>query len=641
MADNLNALVGGMPVGAGRYVLLQQLGKGGMGVVWLALDERLDEQVALKFLPPEIQMDPSMLDDMRRETARSRKLAHPNIIRIHDLHEFKDEAPFISMEFVDGQTLSYLKTQKTNRTFPWEELKPMVQQLCEALEYAHSERIIHRDLKPGNMMMDNSGRLKLADFGIAAVVGDSLSRVSLQGNTSGTPAYMSPQQMDGRTPRVTDDIYALGALLYEMLSGKPPFFRGDVIHQVRNIAAEPLDERLLEFNVENPVPSDVVAMIMACLSKEPDQRPQSARTVAEWIGLATGESIEPKTLSSQLFGAQSAEFSSSTNPIPSTSKDPDLAESEREDVEDFASETDAQTNVHPNRRQWIAGGLVSLSLAGGVAFLFRRNRQGGRRNNNMATELPPHGRDSPELTELGAGVVRIFGKNDLYGCTVLTTKMFEDQPSRFRESKGWWQADDPNWQIKDGIITGSVTAEPGGETRSYLILENLPLSDFELGFAFRESSDSAGTGNSGLFYRCKVAQVDQRPGQPAVAGPAVILGSPRGGLHGVPENRRRELSRPARPGNRLLIGKSPGMRELVMRLRSTDVFGRDGGSYCIIKVSDASIRHIVPPAGGHEFELDPGTLPERGLIALEIWASDSGTRTVEFESLLLHRSPRE
>ncbi len=127
-----------------------------MGVVWLAQDERLQESVALKFVPPEIRADPVALEDLRRETARSHKLAHPNIVRIHDLHEEPGGMAFIAMEYVDGPTLAGLRLQQPERVLSWEFLRPLVQQLCAALDYAHGGKISHRDLKPANVMMVGS-----------------------------------------------------------------------------------------------------------------------------------------------------------------------------------------------------------------------------------------------------------------------------------------------------------------------------------------------------------------------------------------------------------------------------------------------------------------------------------------------------
>ena len=280
----MRTLAAGSKFGQGRFTLKKILGQGGMGMVWLAQDERLDELVALKFLPPQIRFDAVGLAGLRRETQRSRKLTHPQIIRIHDLHETEGEDAAIAMEYVDGMTLSALRLRQRNEIFTWPALAPLVKQLCEALDYAHGEKVIHRDLKPANLMMDSHGRLKLADFGIASVISDSVSRMSNQ-PTSGTLAYMSPQQINGERPQATDDIYSLGVTLYELLTGTPPFHSGPILHQVLNNEPPPPQARLAELGLENEIPPDVEAMIMACLAKDPSRRPQSARAVADWIGL--------------------------------------------------------------------------------------------------------------------------------------------------------------------------------------------------------------------------------------------------------------------------------------------------------------------------------------------------------------------
>jgi len=268
-------------VAGGRYSLRRMLGRGGMGMVWLAFDERLQGEVALKFLPPEIRFDTAALDELRRETARSQKLTHPNIVRIHDLYEAENQDAFISMEYVDGPDLGTLRAQQTGKTLSWSYLAPLLPQLCEALEYAHAEGIIHRDLKPANVMVDQSGRLKLADFGIARSATDPINSTATP-KASGTLLYMSPQQLEGAAPSPTDDVYGLGATLYELLTSKPPFYTGDLPHQVRNVVAMPLSERLRELKLANNIPSHVEALVLACLHKSASQRPQHPREVAEW-----------------------------------------------------------------------------------------------------------------------------------------------------------------------------------------------------------------------------------------------------------------------------------------------------------------------------------------------------------------------
>ncbi|MEI7733371.1 MAG: protein kinase [Verrucomicrobiota bacterium] len=288
MADAIS-LTANQKVGQGRYTLIRKLGQGGMGLVWLAHDERLHKAAALKFLPALVQADPQALEGLRRETANAQMLTHPNIVRIHDFHEFEGEASFISMEYIEGKTLDVLRCEDFNGVLTWERLKPLVKQLCEALQYAHEIGVIHRDLKPANLMVDAKGNLKLADFGIAAVVSNSMSRMTGKAGTSGTVAYMSPQQMRGKTPQVSDDVYALGATLYHLFTSSPPFYQGVIEYQVMHEVPEQISERLKELGRENEVPLGVCAVVMVCLEKEAGKRPPSTKDVWEQLEKAEGE----------------------------------------------------------------------------------------------------------------------------------------------------------------------------------------------------------------------------------------------------------------------------------------------------------------------------------------------------------------
>jgi serine/threonine protein kinase len=263
-----------------RYTLQRLLGRGGMGVVWLAHDDALERPVALKFLPELVALDPEAMADLKNETRRNLDLTHPHIVRIYDFVA-DGRAAAISMEYVDGSSLGALKLERPERVFTVEELTPWVEQLCDALSYAHDKaRIVHRDLKPANLMLTGRGDVKITDFGIARGIADSVSRVSAQlGSTSGTPLYMSPQQMMGEKPAVTDDIYALGATLFELLTGKPPFHSGNVILQVQSKLAPSLAERRQELGVTGggPLPAAWEETLAACLAKDPADRPASVR----------------------------------------------------------------------------------------------------------------------------------------------------------------------------------------------------------------------------------------------------------------------------------------------------------------------------------------------------------------------------
>ena len=268
-----------------RFTLQKLLGRGGMGMVWLASDDRLERLVALKLVPEPICFDPSAQEDLKRETRKNLLLTHPNIVRIFDFIEDEHSAA-ISMEYVDGQTLSALRVQKRARCFAVSEIAPWVTSLCDALAYAHdSVQLVHRDLKPSNLMVNSRLELKVTDFGIACALRDSFSSVSGR-SSSGTLNYMSPQQMMGQAATRTDDIYAVGATLYELLSSKPPFFEGDVATQVREVVPPRATEQREKLGIAGEaVPKYWEETIAACLAKDPADRPQTSVELARRLRL--------------------------------------------------------------------------------------------------------------------------------------------------------------------------------------------------------------------------------------------------------------------------------------------------------------------------------------------------------------------
>jgi serine/threonine protein kinase len=273
---------------AGRYRMETLVGRGGMGVVWRARDETLDRSVALKFLIETLVHDPSAIDDLKRETRRALELTHHNIVRVYDFVEDRGEGlAGIAMEFFPGQTLAARRIAVTARCFEPETVVPWVAQLCDAMAYAHEKvGVIHRDLKPQNLMLDDRGELKITDFGIARVASDSLSRISI-GKISGTPSYMSPQQARGESPTVTDDVYAIGATIYELLTSRPPFWQGDVPSQVGTIVPPRITERRRELtSIDREIPRIWEETIAACLDKDPAKRPRSAREIADRLGIS-------------------------------------------------------------------------------------------------------------------------------------------------------------------------------------------------------------------------------------------------------------------------------------------------------------------------------------------------------------------
>ena len=274
----------------GRYKLVKVLGRGGMGIVWLARDQELERDVALKFLPDLMIQDRALLDQLKRETKRCLELTHPHIVRIHDfVHD--ERSGCISMEYIDGETLSNLRAEKEERVFDPDEIATWISQLCDALDYAHNHaNVIHCDLKPANLMVNQRGDLKITDFGIARSLTDSVSRLTLEQGRSGTLVYMSPQQLNGERSTHLDAIYSLGASIYELLTSKPPFYSGNIDRQICERVAPPMTERRKELDIEPAsVPQLWENAAAACLAKDPSRRPQSAAEVAQRLQLPSGQ----------------------------------------------------------------------------------------------------------------------------------------------------------------------------------------------------------------------------------------------------------------------------------------------------------------------------------------------------------------
>jgi serine/threonine protein kinase len=289
-----------------RYVLREILGRGGMGVVWRAHDEQLECEVALKFLPEMVAFDEQAVAELKRETRKTRELRHHHIVQVYDFVTDKRSA-CISMEWVDGPTLSAIKARKESGCMEVDEITEWVKQLCEALSYAHERaKIVHRDLKPANLMINGRSELKVTDFGIARSVSDSVSMLTMTRGTSGTLVYMSPQQLDGERTSHLDDIYSLGATLYELLTSKPPFHSGGIEHQIHEKTVPSVARRREELNVVGGqvLPPQWETTIAACLAKDPTQRPQSAAEIGARLGLrstsftSTAPAVTPSALAS-------------------------------------------------------------------------------------------------------------------------------------------------------------------------------------------------------------------------------------------------------------------------------------------------------------------------------------------------------
>jgi len=249
-----------------RYEVLSQLGKGGMGIVHKVRDRETHEIIALKILKPEIAGDPAMQENLRREVCLARKVTHKNICRIHEFNR-SNGAAFISMEFVTGESLLAM----LHRTGPrsWNEAVHSALQICAGLREAHIQGIVHRDLKPANIMVDLAGGVKVMDFGIARLFQGT---GQMTDTMIGTPAYMAPEQLELKRVDARTDIYALGLLLYEMVTGVQPFVgETPIAVALKHLRESPKRPR----EVMPTLPTYAEGVILKCLQKDPAKRFQS------------------------------------------------------------------------------------------------------------------------------------------------------------------------------------------------------------------------------------------------------------------------------------------------------------------------------------------------------------------------------
>ena len=264
-----------------RYELLSELGKGGMGVVWLALDRELNSRVALKFLREEMTSEADALKELKGEVIINRDLSHPNIIKTYDFVT-NGRVSAISMEYVSGTNLHRMKAQRPEKCFDVEDIRQWVYQLCDAMHYAHQQKVVHRDIKPANLMLNERGEVKVGDFGIGRTVADTVNRVTR--NTAGTPPYMSPQQTMGEKAVPTDDIYSIGATIYDLLTGDPPFFRGAIREQTLAKVPPSMTARRQESSRPGKhIPEVWERAVASCLAKDAAARPPTARALREML----------------------------------------------------------------------------------------------------------------------------------------------------------------------------------------------------------------------------------------------------------------------------------------------------------------------------------------------------------------------
>jgi serine/threonine-protein kinase len=282
----------------GRYRIIGLLGKGGMGEVYRADDLRLGQPVALKFLPEGLRDEPVRLAQFHNEVRTARQVSHPNVCRVYDIGEVEG-VPYISMEYVDGENLA--SSLRRIGRFPEDKAADIARQLCAGLAAAHQRGVIHRDLKPANVMLDGSGRVRIMDFGLAAVG-------RIDDVRAGTPAYMAPEQLLGREVTPRSDIFALGLVVYELFTGRRAFTAtsiGELVNQHESRSFSPPSE------IVSAIDAAIDHIVQRCLDPQPNRRPASALVVAAALPggdplaavLAAGETPSPEMVAAAGEGA--------------------------------------------------------------------------------------------------------------------------------------------------------------------------------------------------------------------------------------------------------------------------------------------------------------------------------------------------
>ena len=321
-----------------RYRLVQKIGTGGMADVWLASDTELDREVAVKILHERFAQDPEFVERFKREAKSAAGLQHPNVVGVFDRGDFRDTY-FIAMEYVDGPSLKDLVKGGMGVA----DAVSFVEQILAAAKFAHRKGIVHRDLKPQNVLIDEEGRAKVADFGIASGEASDITQV---GTVMGSAEHLSQEQAEGRETTPRSDIYSIGVILYEALTGQVPFTGESPV----SVAMKQVTETPRRPSALNPkVPPAIDAVTMRALSKDPSERYKDADAFRAALEAAMANPDKPRR---QDAGA--------------------LAAAATSDTMVRGADDDEQLNGSSRRWKWIVAGILVVLVAGIVAWLLTR-----------------------------------------------------------------------------------------------------------------------------------------------------------------------------------------------------------------------------------------------------------------------------
>ena len=349
-----------------RYQLDHKIGSGGMADVWLAEDTELDRKVAIKILHERFAQDSEFVQRFQREAQSAAGLQHPNVVGVFDRGSFRDSY-FIAMEYVDGPSLKDL----VKGGMGTQDAINFTRQILNAARFAHRKGIIHRDLKPQNVLIDDEGRARVADFGIAR--GGENSDITATGSVMGTAQYLSPEQAQGKPTTPRSDIYSIGVILYEALTGRVPF-EGD---SAVAVALKQVSETPRRPSAINPdIPPALDAVVMRALAKDPDARFMDADAFLKALDAAERAPDKPRPQDTAAFAAVSPEGETD---IPD----------EEEEYDEYL------VDRRRRRRRWIVVALLACGVAALVAYALTRPSQVGipdviGKNSDQASQILDH-----------------------------------------------------------------------------------------------------------------------------------------------------------------------------------------------------------------------------------------------------------
>lgn len=427
----------------GRYRIVGQLGRGGMGHVYAAVHVALDQQVAIKVLHPRLAEDERFRARFLQEARAASRIRHPNVVEIRDFGTARNGPVYFVMEYLSGHDLSEELCKQGS--LPWARARNILVQAASALQAAHAKQIIHRDIKPGNCFLfddEDAGLVdvvKLVDFGIAKV-GDALGkRLTVSGEILGTIRYMSPEQARCEPLDARSDIYSLGAMAYEILTGMPPFRGSDALHVITaHLEEEPEPVRRLA----PEVPAAVDAMVLKMLAKAPEDRYPSMKAVVQALRAIPETAGKRSTQLWTPMGNPGSATSQVGRVEPAPPRDSEARGTPATDVETRADGGRA-TPFHsvPRRAhrligEWSAVALTGAHTLAGAASSVGSSTELGRAANDTIGPLPRwRERAWPSRRFAGAALLGLLGLLAAGGGTVLVTKAWRSSALEPQEAR--------------------------------------------------------------------------------------------------------------------------------------------------------------------------------------------------------------